>query len=333
MRITHLLPRRTMALLLLVLAACQRGPNAPLTESTPETTKTETTELTPEVAMPPEVALKPMPQRNLPESTIAVPDQDSASRKIAYDTVLASRRQEDKIRAGWQYRRDRQGNIVGFEFSNPGGNRILPPRRDASKNQFFTRDYQFRFDNRARQDIHLLVSDWVPSRDRQFRLSELMNSLFLLFPRKILPAIVNFGERNIVTLPTGEDLEFNAITQEIVGGVFTEAPVDLNTDGRARKFPDITYKGRGVLVRADARGADPRLSPTALVLNNAAPEDCAVGSPCARCQVPSRELWEQSGAVRFKFATDQEFHQFLLARCGFGLPAITSDTPIIAPIR
>ena len=150
----------------------------------------------------------------------------------------------------------------------------------------------------------------------------------MFFPRKLLPAIVNFGERNIVTLPTGEEIEFNAVTHEIAGGVFIEAPVDLNPDGRARKFPAISYTGRGVIVRADARGTDPRLSPTALILNNAAPQDCALGSPCAQCQVPSRELWEQSGAVRFKFATDQEFHQFLLARCAFGLPALNVATPI-----
>jgi hypothetical protein len=36
--------------------------------------------------------------------------------------------------------------------------------------------------------------------------------------------------------------------------------------------------------------------------------------------VPSKELWDQSGAVRFKFVTDQEFDRYLTARCGFGLP-------------
>ncbi|MGH7875918.1 MAG: hypothetical protein ACREQO_27315 [Candidatus Binatia bacterium] len=328
-----MLPRFATAFLLLVLAACQPAPKAPVTEAKPEAAKTEPapTELRPEVAKPTEAPSKPMPRRNLPESAIAAPDKDSASRKIAYDIQLASRPQDGKIRAGWQYRRDRQGNIVGFEFSNHGGNPILPPRRDASKNQFFTRDYQFRFDDRARQDIHLLVSDWVPSRDRQFRLSELMNSVVLLFPRRVLPAIVSFGERNIVTLPNGEEIEFNAVTQEIAAGVFSEAPVDLNPDGRARKFPAISYKGRGVMVRADARGADPRLAPTAVISNNAAPQDCLPGSPCAQCQVPSRELWEQSGAVRFKFSNDKAFHQFLLTRCAFGLPVLTGDTAVATP--
>jgi len=30
--------------------------------------------------------------------------------------------------------------------------------------------------------------------------------------------------------------------------------------------------------------------------------------------------WDQSGAVRFKFATDRDFDRYLIARCQFGLP-------------
>jgi hypothetical protein len=41
---------------------------------------------------------------------------------------------------------------------------------------------------------------------------------------------------------------------------------------------------------------------------------------CIQCQVPARELWDQSGALRFKFPTDEEFDRFLQSRCQFGLP-------------
>jgi hypothetical protein len=219
----------------------------------------------------------------------------------------------------WQYRRTNAGQIVGFEFSNHGGNAILPPRRDASKNQFFGRDFQFRFDERARQDIYLLVTDWAPSRDRQFRLSELMHSLMLFFPRSFLPAIVSFNGQDIITLPTGEEVEFNAQTHEISGGVLAEAAVDLNPDRNARKFPAIVYNGKGIVVRANARGADPRIGTTATITNGSPPSSCDKGMACHQCQVPSQQLWDQTGAVRFKFATDQEFDRFLLANCQFGL--------------
>ncbi|MBM2805045.1 MAG: hypothetical protein HW419_2938, partial [Deltaproteobacteria bacterium] len=224
-------------------------------------------------------AAKPAILRLLPESILAVPQKDPASRRLEYNTMVSTRTGDAAQQSTWQYRRTRDGTIVGFEFSNHGGNRVLPPRRDAAKNQFFTRDFQFRFDERARQDIHLLVTDWVSSRDRQFRLSELMTSLIHFFPRNFLPAIVNFNSRNIITLPTGEEVEFNAQTHEILGGVLSEAPVDLNSDRSARNFPAIDYRGRGVVVRANGRGSDPRLGTTATITATGPLAACDKGTP------------------------------------------------------
>jgi hypothetical protein len=317
--------------LVLIGAACQPTPApSPLqNETAKEIAKPETRSLNQDgnatktpggLRMEPSLSSQPPIRRILPESKIVAPDKNLASRKIVYDTQLTSRVAVHPDRANWQYRRNGQGSIVGFEFSNHGGNKILPPRRDASKNQFFGRDFQFRFDERARQDIFLLVTDWAPSRDRQFRLSELMNSLIHFFPRNLLPAIVNYGERDILTLPTGEEVEFNAQTHEILAGVLREKPVDLNPDRNTRNFPGIDYTGKGIMVRANSRGTDPRIGTTAVVVNGSPASSCAKSSGCNECQVASKELWEQSGAVRFRFPTDQEFDQFLTKRCGFGLP-------------
>jgi hypothetical protein len=333
----------TLCVLLVLAAACRRSTPPPIPETKQETSKSDA----PGAVAPGEIAEIPKPssqpappppvtpsiQRIFPESARAAPDRDSASRHIAYDTSLSTRAPGSKKLAGWQYRHNRQGQIVGFEFSNTGGNPVLPPRRDALKNQFFTRDFQFRFDDRARQDIHLLISDWVPSRDRQFRLSELMNSLIHFFPRVMLPAIVNVGDRDIVTLPTGEEVMFDATTHEIRGGVFAEAPVDLNPDRDTRKFAGIEYKGNGVMVRANSRGTDPRIGTTAIISNGAPRAECAPGADCAQCQVPSREIWEQSGAVRFKFSSDKDFDRFLLSRCGFGLQTNSAESAIVSPAK
>ena len=277
--------------------------------------------------MPPEVppvaASKPQKEiiaRLLPESLIAGPAKDLAGRGIDYSTKLNNRPNESQLNGSWRYRTARQGQIVGFEFSNYGGNRILPPLRDPVKNQFFGRDFQFRFDDRARQDIHLMISDWVPARDRVFRLSGLMNRLMLFFPRTFLPAIVNWKNRNIVTLPTGEEVEFEALTHEIVAGVFSETPVDLNPDRSTRKFPGVEYSGKGVAIRANARGADPRIGTTTLITTGTPAKDCDKGILCSQCEVPAKDLWEQTGAARFKFATDADLDRFLSSRCGFGLP-------------
>lgn len=317
-------PSRLGVLLALMglLHSCQPTPTAPPVPS--EQPAPAPQPAPPEAPTPPESTPAPAPkiaapklERSLPESQLAAPQRDAVSLALKYDSRLLRRTVNVSTHPGWQYRINQQNQIVGFDFSNRGGNRILPQRYDSSKNQFFGRDFQFRFDERARQDIHLLVSDWAPSRDRQFRLSELMNSIFLFFPRLHLPAIVNAMDRTIVSLPTGEEVEFDARTSEIANGVLVEEAVDLNPDRNARRFPAVNYAGKGMVVRADARGGDPRLNGTAIIQD---------GGSNNRCQVPTQELWHPNGAVRFKFALDEEFERFLLSRCNFGLPKLPPKT-------
>jgi hypothetical protein len=327
---------RHYTFLFLVLVAfqqsCRTGPVEPTPQPASEAEKAESTakidaqtksqsaSIDQERSKDPQLSSKPKQSERLPESIVGAPGKELASPKIAYDTVLMERAPHASIHAGWQYRKDRQSQIVGFEFSNRGGNRILPPRYDIGKNLLFTRDFQFRFDDRARQDIQLFISDWAPSRDKQFRLSELMNSVLHFFPRNYLPAILGSDARYVVTLPTGEQVEFDAKTREILGGVFSETAVDLNPDRAARKFPGVNYLGKGVVVRANARGTDPRIGSTATITTGTPVPDCDKGAACNQCQVPSKELWHQNGAVRFKFSTDQEFDRYLLSRCRFGIP-------------
>ena len=264
---------------------------------------------------------KPGPQEVPPESVVSTPAGDAVATGLKYDTVISQRPAAIPGSHGWQYRKNPRGQIVGFEFSNRGGNRILPERYDIGKNKHFTRDFQFRFDERARQDIHFSITDWAPSRDKQFRLSELMNSVLLFFPRIYIPAIAALGASSVVTLPTGEKVQFDAKTHEIVSGVFAEAPVALS----APRFPAVEYLGKGVTVRANARGADPRIATVATITTGSPDPNCAKGQRCNQCQLPARELWEQKGAVRFKFATDDEFDRYLRARCGFGLPRVPGE--------
>jgi hypothetical protein len=326
-----------LVLLFGLVASCRTGtvPPAPSSsEPTPQTGSLQTPDPTPDESVPEAIIATPesvkipvptAPRRVLPESILTAPQKESVAHAIKYDTVLTKRSVLVAAHSGWQYRNNRQSQIVGFEFSNHGGNRILPPRYDISKDQLYTRDFQFRFDDRARQDVHLSITDWVASRNKQFRLSELMNSVMLFFPRNYLPAVVTVGDRNILTLPTGEEVEFNAATHEVSGGVFSEAPVDLNLDRSARQFPAVRYTGKGVMVRADARGSDPRLGTVATVTTGSPAADCLQGKACNQCEVPAKEIWAQSGAARFKFAQDQDFHKYLLSRCHFGLPMNETD--------
>jgi hypothetical protein len=287
----------------------ETGASEPQENATQESATAESTEQAKQPEAP-----------RLPESVVTGPETELASLAVKYDTVLMSRTLEAPATQGWDYRLDRKGRIVGFEFSNHGGNAVLPERYDIQKDRLFTRDFHFYFDDRARQNIHTFISDWAPSRDKQFRLSELMNSVLMFFPRSNLPAISRSGESYIVTLATGEEVEFNARTREIRSGVLSEGPVDLNPIKEARRYPEVNYTGKGVLVRANARGSDPRIGTQATITTGSPPADCDRADGCNRCTVQAKELWAQSGSVAFKFATDAEFDRFLLERCGFGLP-------------
>jgi hypothetical protein len=134
-----------------------------------------------------------------------------------------------------------------------------------------------------------------------------------------MTSIAVSGERYVVSLPTGEQVDFDAKTLEVLAGVFTETEVDLNPDRKARKFPGINYLGKGVTVRADARGVDPRIGGTATITTGTPATDCQ-GLACSQCQVPSKELWHQGGPVRFKFSTDADFDRYISSRCGFSIP-------------
>ena len=265
---------------------------------------------------PIKLPVKPAPQLVLPESVISSPERDAVAMALTYDTVVAQRPAPVPGSKGWQYRKNRRGQIVGFELSNRGGNRILTERYDISKNRLYTRDFQFRFDDRAKQDIHLSLTDWAHSPDKQFRLSNLMNSVLLFFPRNFVPAIAAYGDAAVVTLPTGEKVEFDAKTHEVVSGVFEEAPVALSTP----RFPAVNYLGKGVTVRADSRGNDPRIATVATITTGSPDPNCVKGLRCNQCRVPAKDLWEQKNAVRFRFPTDEGFDRYLRARCGFGLP-------------
>jgi hypothetical protein len=254
------------------------------------------------------------------------PHVDAVGTELKYDTVVFHRSAPVPGSTGWQYRKNAQGQIVGFEFSNRGGNRVLPERYDVGRNKHFSRDFQFRFDDRARQDIHFSVSDWIASPDRQFRLSELMNSVLLFFPRNFVPAIAAVGANSVVTLPTGETVEFDAKTHEIVSGVFAEAPVALSEP----RFPEVDYAGKGLVVRANSRGNDPRIGTVATITTGSPDANCARGRRCSSCPVPAKELWEQKGAARFKFASDAEFDRYLRARCGFGIPDPDAEPVILS---
>nr|BFD60020.1 hypothetical protein CKG001_21270 [Bdellovibrio sp. CKG001] len=189
-----------------------------------------------------------------------------------------------------------------FKLFNRGPNRIVP-----SKAENRDRIWTFEYEGGARQDLGFYISDSPNS-----TLSHIQETYMMVFPRKTLPHIRVEGNRQIVTLPTGETVTFNAQTREVIGGVMSEDG-PITKGGTKLDPPKVTYRGSGVVVRVDARGDEPRLQKNGTA---------TISKQGRTCKVPTKDLWpdqRQSSAAHFKYFSDSDFDTYLKSKCGFGL--------------
>ncbi len=233
------------------------------------------------------------------------------------DFTVTQGHEEINVRSG-----SKSSTIDGFSFENLGPNDIIP-----SKNKpYLSRHYSFDYPNQARQNIALDITDIPTSSD-----SHSMLSHFLFFPRKNLPLVQQLTGTIDVTLPTGEKVIFAKESKKIMDGVLAEGPIDMNPDRFKRQFADIRYKGKGVVLRANARGMSPQLGEfEKQTIDSGYGRKGAVdvliinGSTGQRCKRPKADFWEpvDVSPIEFKFATDEAFNEYLKKNCGFELPKL-----------
>jgi hypothetical protein len=121
---------------------------------------------------------------------------------------------------------------------------------------------------------------------------------------------------------------FHKDTKEIIGGVFQEGPLDSSSDKMKRSYPDLRYKGRGVILRVNARGQAPQLGegPNQIDMdfgNRGSKEVLIInGTTGERCRRPKTDFWDNMDVspIEFKFPTDESFEIYLQNHCNFGLP-------------
>ena len=210
-----------------------------------------------------------------------------------------------------------EGEYEGFSIENRGKN-VIAHAEDSM------RTYDFSYEEQVAQNIALMISD-APNGT----VSHTMHSHFMFFPRTVMPYAEISGDENVkVTLPTGEKLNFNK-NGEVTGGVFTEGPIDISPDRFKRTYANFKYQGKGILLRANARGQMPqqgqfeatkidmeygiKYSTDVLIIN---------GTTGQRCRRPKADFWPSGDVspIMFKFPTDKEFDVYLKAKCGFGIP-------------
>jgi hypothetical protein len=227
----------------------------------------------------------------------AVPFERDIPRPVDFDYITSRQGQdpawEDKFIA------DKKDGLryTGFELNNAGPNDIAGDPLDPQER--VVREWEFvSFDN-SKRETYLWVTDDAGSG----KLSQLMESVILIIPRKMKPKAEIVDEDVHVTLTTGEKIIYDRNTRKVKGGVFTERAVDLNPNRFNRKFAPVNYTGKGISIRINRRGEDPRL-----IQGHA-----EVKQNGLTCKVAIQELWN---GTEFKYADDSKLVELLNKKCG-----------------
>jgi hypothetical protein len=226
----------------------------------------------------------------------------------------------------YTYEPDGREEVVGFALTDRGSERINK-RGLAGKGA--KREFLFQFPDRAREEIGLLVSDDV-ALSRRYSHDNMFRELYF-FPRRQLPSLERKANRFKVRLPTGEPVEFDARTAEVVGGVLQEQPIDFNRNRHARHNPRIGYSGKGLMITVAQRGEAPR---RAKVWGTTKRAEVRFPARYAKaCYISPALLWDQrpkkgdtDPRLTWRMKSDDAVFKLVEKRCGWDLQALRGDS-------
>ena len=220
-----------------------------------------------------------------------------------------------------------RNDIVGFELKNRSKNKINPNGDLFTSNSSF-RSYNFQFQARSLQDSKLIIREYSALTHLDSHDTLLTTMVFL--PRKNIPYIKpNENEKDCVrtvVLQTGEEVVFHALSKEIIDGVLKELPMDMNPSRHQRKFANVTYRGKGILIRADRRGGIPHRNHKVSwsEAEKGYTKSARVFFQDKECKVPKEKLWanvnNQNKTPYFKYENDQDvLEKVINPICGWNL--------------
>lgn len=178
------------------------------------------------------------------------PERDIVKDQDAKFAILQSFAEAPGVQIG--YRPGNPKRIMSFTVQNSGSSKMNPR---GLKNDDSLRTWHFQFTDRARESIYMVVRDQPFSgRDSHVNMQTEMH----LFPRNVVPSIKDLGDRYRVTLPTGETVDYDRKSREVIAGPFKEQAIDYNSNRQARANPKIDYNGNGLSIKVSQRGENPR---------------------------------------------------------------------------
>lgn len=198
-----------------------------------------------------------------------------------------------------------------IKIKNYGENKIVP-----TSGLLTGREFDFMFEDFARSDLSLLIWDSPDESEKNGHLKMMM-----FFPKNVLWSIRNEYDSTkdhlIITLPTEEEVIFNAKTREIISGALSEGPIRTNANGTA-KAPDVQYTGSGVVISSSALADWP--------VGIAGPKYASINKKGYKtCLVPQADLWftdhKKGGNVFFnkKLISNENMDSYLQKKCGFSI--------------
>ena len=190
--------------------------------------------------------------------------------------------------------------VTGVSFkTKPNSRYALASGPGMSPNPY--RLYNLVAKDGAKDASMIYVQEEVLSND-----SANVKSIIVLLPRRGIPQAEIRGDTVHVTLGTGETVEVDRATGDLLpGGALSEGPMDTNLDRFTRRPPNLKYTGSGISIRVDHRyeyPSDAGGDPTAEVTQKG-----------RTCSVARGKIWDAEGGILL--TDDAELVKVLNASC------------------
>lgn len=260
----------------------------------------------------------------------SIPKRDVIRDSLRYDRSIKPTRL-DGLRYYFYEPSDRR-EIVGFSLRNTGSPKINPVGLEKPGAQ---REYAFLFADRARENVHLAINDDVKLSGR-FSHDNMFRELHF-FPRTQLPSLRVDNDNGLieVTLPTGEPVQFDITTKEIVGGALAESPVDFNRSRYQRRNPGVRYQGDYLAITVAQRGEAPR---RAKVWGQVKFAEVHYPARYPKpCKLSPTFIWDQKPKpgdtdpkLHMLFPTDDALFSVIERRCGWDLARLKGAAAQVA---
>ena len=229
-----------------------------------------------------------------------IPFERELPRLNKYDFVTSQYQSSDFYSDDFAGDKDENLYKQGFSLINMGPNDIVTTT--PQNFEFPNRNFSFVTDDGSRRETYL----WLTDSNGSGSVSDYFETAMVFLPRENQMHIEESGESLIVTLTTGEEVIFDKNQRTVKGGVFSEGTLDMTENRAQRSHARIKYTGKGIVIRSDSNGSDPRLAKTLQVMKTG----------LTSCKLPSSTFWTQENWPKFKYATDQEVYAVITAKCG-----------------